>query len=53
MIIETANKIINKQGKSAMLDLFGNCNDLCQLTAATRRHTMYVHSRYQVNFAGL
>ena len=42
MITETANKIINKQGKSAMLDFFGNCNDLCQLTAATRRHTMYV-----------
>ena len=42
VIIETANKIINKQGKSAMLDFFGNCNDLCQLTAATRRHTMYV-----------
>ena len=51
MIIETANKIINKQGKSVMLDFFANCSDLCQLTVATSRRTMYI--RYQVNFAGL
>ena len=42
MIIETANKIINKQGKSVMLDFFANCSDLCQLTVATSRRTMYV-----------
>ena len=30
IIIETANKIINKQSKSVMLDLFTNCRDLCQ-----------------------
>ena len=29
LIIETANKIINKQGKSVMLDFFTNCSDLC------------------------
>ena len=29
IIIETANKIINKQSKSVMLDLFTNCRDLC------------------------
>ena len=28
--IETANKIINKQGKSIMLDFSTNCSDLCQ-----------------------
>ena len=50
MIIETANKIINKQGKSVMLDFFANCGDLCQLTVAT---PCIFHSRYQVNFAGL
>ena len=42
MVIETPNKIINKQGKSAMLDFFANCRDLCQLTVATSRHTMYI-----------
>ena len=42
VIIETADKITNKQGKNVMLDFLTNCNDLCQLTAATRRHTMYV-----------
>ena len=30
LIIETANKIINKQGKSVMLDFFTNFSDLCQ-----------------------
>ena len=30
IIIETANKIINTQGKSIMLDFFTNCSDLCQ-----------------------
>ena len=30
IIIETANKIKNKQGKSVMSDLFTNCSDLCQ-----------------------
>ena len=30
LIIETANKIINKQGKSVMLDFFTNYSDLCQ-----------------------
>ena len=29
IIIETANKIINNQGKSVMLDFFANCSDLC------------------------
>ena len=29
-LIETANKIINTQGKSIMLDFFTNCSDLCQ-----------------------
>ena len=38
MIIETANKIINKQDKSVMLDFFTSCSDLCQLTVATSRH---------------
>ena len=28
--IETADKIINKQGKSIMLDFSTNCSDLCQ-----------------------
>ena len=42
MIIGTANKIINKQGKSAMLDIFADFSDLCQLTVATSRHTMYI-----------
>ena len=37
VINETANKIINKQGKSVMLDFFANCSDLCQLTVATSR----------------
>ena len=32
VIIETADKIMNKQGKSVMLDFFANCSDLCQLT---------------------
>ena len=41
MIIETANKIINKQGKSVMLVFFTNCSDLCQLTVATSGRTMY------------
>ena len=27
MIIKTANKIINKQGKSVMFDFFTNCSD--------------------------
>ena len=53
MVIETPNKIIYKQGKSAMLDYFANCSDLCQLMVATSRRTMYIYSRYQVNFAGL
>ena len=30
LIFETANKIINKQGKSVMLDFFTNCSDFCQ-----------------------
>ena len=42
IIIETANEIINKQGKSAMLDFFANCSDLCQLTVVTSRHTVYI-----------
>ena len=42
MVIETPNKIIYKQGKSAMLDFFANCRDLCQLTVATSRHIMYI-----------
>ena len=42
IIIETANKIINKQGKSVMLDFFTNCSDLCQLTVAISRRTMYI-----------
>ena len=42
MIIETAHKIINKQGKSAMFDFFANCSNLCRLTVATSRHTMYI-----------
>ena len=29
IIIEKANKFINKQGKSVMLDFFTNCSDLC------------------------
>ena len=41
IIIETADEIINKQGKSAMLD-FANCSDLCQLTVVTSRHTVYI-----------
>ena len=42
MIIETAYKIINKQGESVTLDFFTNCCDLFQLTAATSRRTMYI-----------
>ena len=30
IIIETANKIINKQGENVMLDFFTNCSDLYQ-----------------------
>ena len=48
-----ANKIINKQGKSVMLDFFANCSDLCQLTVATIGAPCIFHSRYWVNFAGL
>ena len=44
---QTANKIISKQGKSVMLDFFANCSDLCQLTVATSRRTIYLfHSRH-------
>ena len=42
VIIETANKIINKQDKSVMLDFFTSCSDLWQLTVATSRRTMYI-----------
>ena len=42
IMIQTANKIINKQGKSAMFDFFTNCSDLCQLTVATCGHTIYI-----------
>ena len=42
MIIETANNIIDKQGKSVALDFFANYSDLCQLTVATSRRTMYI-----------
>ena len=42
VIIETADKIINKQGKSVMLDFFASCSDLCLLTVATSRRTMYI-----------
>ena len=42
IIIETANKIINNQGKSVMLDFFTYCSDLCQLTVATSRRTMHI-----------
>ena len=30
IIIETANTIINKQGKSVTLDFLTNCSELCQ-----------------------
>lgn len=40
LIIETANKIINKQDKSVMLDFFANSSDL--VVVATSRHTMYI-----------
>ena len=30
VIIEKAKKIINKLGKSVVLDIFANCSDLCQ-----------------------
>ena len=30
IIIETANKILNKHVKSVMLDFLSNCRDLCQ-----------------------
>ena len=42
IIIEAANKIINKQGKSVMLDFFTNWSDLCELTVTTRRRTMFI-----------
>ena len=42
IIVEKANKIINKQGKSVMLDFFINCSDLCQLTVTTSRRTMFI-----------
>ena len=42
IIKEVANKIINKQGKSVMLDFFTSYSDLCQLTVATSRRTMYI-----------
>ena len=42
IIKEVANKIINKQGKSVMLDFFTSCIDLCQLTVATSGRTMYI-----------
>ena len=50
MIIETANKILNKQGKSVMLDFFANCSDLCQLTVATSRRTMYISQTLSSKF---
>ena len=46
IIIGTANKITNKQGKSAMLDFFTNRNDLCQLTVATSRRPIYIFYKY-------
>ena len=42
IIIETASKIINERGKSAMFYFFTNCSDLCKLTVAIHRHTMYI-----------
>ena len=54
VIIETANKIINKQSKSVMLDFFTNCSDLCQFKWWQQVGAPCTfHSRYQVNFAGL
>ena len=50
VIIETADKIINKQGKSIMLDFFANCSDLCQLTVATSRRTMYISQSLSSTF---
>ena len=42
IIIETANKIINNQGKRVMLDFFTYCSDLWQLTVATSKRTMHI-----------
>ena len=42
IINEAANEIINKQGKSVILDFFTSCSDLRQLTVATSRRTMYI-----------
>ena len=42
VVIEAANKVINKQGKSVMLDFFASCSDLCLLTVATSRRTVYI-----------
>ena len=42
MIIETANKIINKQGKSVMLDFFGNCSVLMLVNGGDKEaHHVY------------
>ena len=48
--IETPNKIIYKQCKSAMLDYFANCSDLCQLMVATSRRTMYISQSLSSKF---
>ena len=53
MIIETAYKIINKQGKSVMSGFFfANYSDLCRLCRQVGAPCIF-HSRYQVNFARL
>ena len=53
MIIETANTIINKQGKIVMFDFL----QIVVFYASKRRRQVgapcLFHSRYQVNFAGL
>ena len=45
-IIETIDKIINKQGKSVILDFFTNCSDFCQLTVATSWRTVSLSSKF-------
>ena len=53
MIIETAHKIINKQGKSVMLDFL----QIVMIYAGKRCRQLgtpcIFHSRMQIDFAGL
>ena len=51
VIIKTANKIINKQGKSVMLDFFANCSDLCCRPTGYRQLTNRLPTGFFASFS--